>query len=100
MTDSTMGLSFKEAVEMGKYEPTYLSQYKEWAKYDRQIQIQFITQAISNRRRLLRLQWAGLNNQLDFSKKPHLKEALKKVEQALRDLNADEERLFVEYAGS
>lgn len=100
MNDQDHVISFKEAIELGKYEPEYLCRYDEWQKIDRHVQFQFITQALTNRRRQLRLQWAGLNNQLDFSKKPYLKDALKKVEQAMKDLNADEERLFVEFAGS
>ena len=93
-------LTFKEAIEMGKYEPDFLSQFPEWKKFDPQIQYQYVTQGIQNRRRQLRLQWATLCNQLDFSKKPHLKEAARKVEKAIQNLNADEERLIVQYAGS
>jgi len=59
-----------------------------------------LTQALANRRLQLRRQWAGLANQLDFSKKPLLADAQKKVEKALRELNDDEERIFVRYAGA
>ena len=100
MTEPKLYLSFKEVINMGKYEPEYLAQYPEWATFDKQIQFQYITQGIVNRRKQLRTQWAGLNNQLDFSKKPQLKPALQRIEQALKDLNADEERLFIEYAGA
>jgi len=98
--DSPAKLSFKEAIAMGKYEPSFFAEYPEWVTFDRAIQFQYISQGIANRRRLLRIQWAGLNNQLDFSKKPYLKTAVEKVEKAIKDLNEDEERLFVEYAGS
>ena len=97
---SSTDLTLKEAIDLGKYEPEFLSQFPEWEKLDRQIQYQYILKAIDNRRRQLRLQWANLANQLDFSTKPHLKEAQKKVEKALQDFNADEEWLIVEYAGS
>lgn len=91
-------LTFKESIALGKYDASYLSQYQEWRELDRQLQFQFI-EAILNRRHQLRLQWANLANQLNFSKKPHLAEAQKKVEQALRELDEDEEKLMVEYAG-
>jgi hypothetical protein len=92
-------ISFKESIELGKYDAEYLEQYAEWNELDRHLQYQYIVQAIINKRRQLRLQWARLANQPNFSKKPHLADAQKKVEQALRDLDADEEKLMVEYAG-
>ena len=93
-------ITFKESIQLGKYEPEYLNQYKEWQELDRHLQFQYISQAIINKRQQLRLQWARLANQPNFSKKPHLAEAQKKVEQALRDLDENEEKLMVEYAGS
>jgi hypothetical protein len=99
MTQLKLALSFKEAIAMGKYEEEFLNQYDEWKNLDEHIRYQFIIAAIGNRRTQLRQQWAGLANQLDFSKKPHLKEAQKKVEEAMRFLNNEEERLRVEYAG-
>lgn len=99
MADIKPPLSFNEAIDMGKYDEKYLSQYQEWQEFDRQIKFQFITKAITNRRRQLRLQWANMANQPNFSKKPHLAEAQKKVEQALVILDKDEEALMVEYAG-
>lgn len=99
MNNNNLPLTFKEAIDMGKYEQEYLKQYDEWQNMDDHIRFQFISKAIENKRRQLRIQWANLANNLDFSKKPHLKEAQKKVEQAIRDLNDDEEMLQVEYAG-
>lgn len=96
----TNTLTFKEAIDMGVYDENQLGEYPEWQSMTDHIRFQFISQALINRRRQLRQQWAGLANQLDFSKKPHLKQAQKKVEQALRDLNDDEEQLFVKYAGA
>ncbi|MBP9820427.1 hypothetical protein KBC79_06875 [Candidatus Woesebacteria bacterium] len=92
-------LSFAESIELGKYDQEYLSQYQEWRELDRQLKFQFISKAIKKRRLQLRLQWANLANQPNFSKKPHLLDAQKKVEQALVDLDKDEEVLMVEYAG-
>lgn len=99
MSTTTLPLTFKEAIDMGKYDENFLSQYNEWELMDDHIRFQFISKAIANKRRQLRIQWANLANNLDFSKKPHLKEAQKKVEQAIRDLNDDEEMLQVQYAG-
>lgn len=93
-------LSFAEAIDFGKYEPDFLKQFAEWQTFDRYTQFQFIAKALKNRRRRLRLHWAELNNQLDYGKKPYLKEAQKKIEQAISDLNEEEERLLVEYAGA
>lgn len=92
-------LSFDEAIELGKYEESYLKLYPEWQKLDMHLRYQFINKAIINRRRQLRLQWAAMANQPDYSKKPELKVAQKKVEQALRDLDADEEAVMIKYAG-
>ncbi len=99
MNSSTPLLSFAESIELGKYDQEYLSQYQEWRELDRQLKFQFISKAIKKRRLQLRLQWANLANQPNFSKKPHLLDAQKKVEQALVELERDEELLMVEYAG-
>ncbi len=98
--DTQNFLSFKEAIDLGKYDDEFLSQYDEWKKMDNQLKFQFISQAIKNRRYQLRLQWANLANQLNFSKKPQLAQAQKKVEHALKLLDEDEEVLMIEYAGS
>lgn len=100
MSDKTRIITFKESIELGKYEPEYLSQYQEWQELDRHLQFQYISQAIINRRRQLRLQWAQLANQPNFSKKPHLATAQQKVVTALQKLDVDEEELMVAYAGS
>ncbi len=100
MTTTPRLISFKESIELGKYEVEYLSQYKEWQELDRHLQYQYITQALVNKRRQLRLQWALMANQPNFSKKPHLAAAQKKVQKALQDLEIDEEQLMVEYAGA
>lgn len=99
MSDQKFEISFKEALDMGKYQEEFLSKYPEWQNADKQIRAQFINRALKNRRIQLRLQWANLANQLDFSKKPHLAEAQKKVEASLKELNEDEEKLLVKYAG-
>ena len=99
MSNHNLPLTFKEAIDMGKYQEEYLAQYDEWQQMDDHIRFQFISKAIANKRLQLRIQWANLANNLDFSKKPHLKAAQKKVEDAIHDLNDDEEELQVKYAG-
>jgi hypothetical protein len=46
----------------------------------------------------LQVQWAEINNQIDFSQKPHLKLALKNIEKQTTDLTKDEEKYQVEYS--
>lgn len=97
---TTPAISFEKAIELGEYDPEYLAQFSQWATFSKHIQYQYIREALINRRKHLRLQWAELNNQLDYRLKPYLQEAKKKVEQALQNLNDEEERLIVEYAGA
>lgn len=96
----TPPISFEKAIELGEYSPQFLSQYPEWKQMSRHVQYQFIKQALDNRHKQLRRQWADLNNQLDYRLKPHLAEAKKKVEQAMQELNVEEEQIMVEYAGA
>ena len=93
-------ISFEQAIELGEYDPEFLAQYSQWQTMSRHVQYQFIRQALENRHKQLRRQWADLCNQLDFRLKPHLKEAQKKVELEMKKLNDEEERLLTEYAGA
>jgi len=61
------------AVEMGEYDPKYLSTFLEWQRLSKNMRWQTIRRALRNRKRLLRLNYAEIFNQLDFSKKPELK---------------------------
>ena len=97
MEEST-GMSLKEAVEMGEYEPKVLKGYKEWKDLTRNIQWQLIRQGLKRRRELLRTNYAEVFNQIDFSKKPHLAQALKNIEKQLDKLQEEEEKLQVEYS--
>lgn len=91
-------LTLEKAIELGEYEPEFLSQFKEFRNLSRYSQFQLVRQAIKNREQQLRLHYAEINNQLDFRLKPELKKALKNIEQKLADLSTDEEKLFVEYS--
>lgn len=91
-------LSFEEAIKMGEYNPKYLETYPEWSQFSRHVQFQYIKKALDNRRKQLLKQWAEVNNILDFSKKPHLAEALKNITKQIKIVEGDREILFVEYS--
>lgn len=97
-TASSTLITLQKAVEMGEYEPKFLSGFAEWHSLSRHAQFEFIRQALDNRRRHLVSQWAELNNVLDFSKKPYLKQGLKNLEEQMKVLDADRERLYLEYS--
>ncbi len=61
------------------------------------VQFQSIQQGLENHSRQLTTQYAAICNILDFSKKPHLHEALKNIGIQQKKLRADKERLFMEY---
>jgi hypothetical protein len=91
-------LTLQKAIDFGEYNPDYLANFAQWHQLSRHSQFELIKQALENRRRHLLLQWAELNNMLDFSKKPHLKPALKNVEKQLKQVEQDRESLYVEYS--
>lgn len=91
-------LTLNKAIEFGEYHPKDLSNFAEWHQLSRHAQFELIKQAIINRRQHLLLQWAEINNMLDFSKKPHLKPALKNIESQLKQLEVDREKLYVDYS--
>lgn len=91
-------MTLQKAVDMGEYDPDFLATFPEWLELSRHIQCEMVRQALRNRRRQLRVHWAELANQPDFSKKPHLRQAMKNIEIQLNGLQADEERLQIEYS--
>jgi hypothetical protein len=91
-------MTLDEAIELGEYQPEYLMQFEEFAKLSRHGQLQLIRKALKNRHRQLITQYAEINNQLHFSKKPWLQEGLDKVMEKIQKLEEDRERLLVEYA--
>jgi hypothetical protein len=90
-------LSFHEAIEMGEYQPEYLSAYPEWHTFSQHTKLQYIRKALDNRRHQLLAQWADINTALDFRLKPELQQAIKNIEAQLKDLENDREKLYVEY---
>lgn len=91
-------VSLQMAVEAGEYDPKYLSRFKEWAEMTDNIRWQTIRKAIQNRRYLLRLNYAEVFNQLDFSKKPELTKALNNIQKRIEKLQKDEEELQYKYS--
>lgn len=91
-------MTLQKAVDMGEYKPDFLSTFPEWHELSRHLQFQFIRQGIDNRHKQLIMQYAEINNVLDFSLKPHLKEALENVHKQLKKLDEDREELYLEYS--
>jgi len=92
-------MTLQQAINLGEYNPEYLSTFPEWHQISKHTQFQYISMALENRRKQLLQQWAAINNMLDFRMKPELHEALKNVELQMKKLSKDRERLFVEYSG-
>ena len=91
-------MTLQKAVDLGEYDPGYLSTFSEWHTLSRHVQFQFIRQGIDNRRRHLVSQWAEINNVLDFRLKPELKSALENIQNQLKKLDSEQERLYLEYS--
>ncbi len=91
-------MTLQKAIDMGEYNPDFLATFPEWHQLSRHIQWEMIRDGLQNRRRQLRIHWAEIANQPDFSKKPQLHKALKNIEKQLDELQTDEERLQIEYS--
>lgn len=98
MNQSQNNITLQKAIDLGEYNPEYLSTFSEWHDLSQHIQFQYIKTALDNRRKQLVMQYAEINNILDFSQKPELKSALTNIEKQLKMLELDRERLFVEYS--
>lgn len=91
-------ITLSQAVEMGEYDPAKLAAFSQWHTLSRHVQFQLIRQALDNRFKLLLQQWAAIANVPDFSRKPHLNEALRNAELQQEQLQRDKERLYLEYS--
>ncbi len=91
-------LTLQKAIDLGEYEPSYLSKFPEWDQLPRHSKFQLIKQALDNRLKQLAVQWSDVNNVLDFRNKPHLKEALKNIEDQRLKVLQDKEDLYLEYS--
>lgn len=95
---TSIDMTLQKAIEMGEYNPQYLSTFPEWHSLSRHIQFEYIREALDNRNKHLITHWAEINNMLDFRLKPHLAEALKNIESQLKKLDKDREKLYLEYS--
>lgn len=91
-------MTLQKAIDMGEYDPDFLATFPEWHQLSRHIQWEMIRQSLKNRTRQLRIHWAEVSNQPDFSQKPHLAMAMKNIQKQLEELQIDEEKLQVEYS--
>ncbi len=90
-------MTLQKAVDMGEYDPSYLSTFPEWLTLSKHIQFQFIRNGIENRRHLLLQQYAEISNVIDFRLKPELKQTLQNIHKQLKSLDEKFEKLSLEY---
>jgi hypothetical protein len=91
-------MTLEKAIEMGEYDPEYLGTFPEWHDLSRHIQFEYIRKALDNRNRQLVLHWAEINNILDYSTKPELKIAQENIQNQIKKVDKDRERLYLEYS--
>lgn len=90
-------MTLQKAIEYGEYRPEFLETFAEWHTLSPHVQLQFIRKGMENRRKHLLTEWAEINNVLDFRLKPHLKKALKNIEDQMRKLEDDREEIYLKY---
>lgn len=90
-------MTLQKAVDMGEYEPVFLSTFPEWQTMSRHLQFQFIKTGLENRRHQLLQQYAQVSNVLDFRLKPELKKTLANIHKQLKYLDDRFEELTEEY---
>ena len=91
---ASSALTLQKAIDMGEYDPSYLSTFAEWHKISRHMQFEYIRKALDNRNYHLLKQWAEINNMIDFRLKPQMAEALKNIEKQMKKLDSDREKLY------
>lgn len=97
-TSSSKNMTLKEAIELGEYKPEFLATFPEWHTFSRHVQFQHIRQALDNRNKQLLVQWAEINNTIDFRIKPQMAEALKNIQKQMKKLDTDRDKLYYEYS--
>lgn len=95
---ASSAMTLQKAIDLGEYKPEFLETFAEWATLSPHVQLQYIRQAIENRRKHLLTQWAEVNNVLDFRLKPEMKKTLTRIEEQMRTLEADREKIYAEYS--
>ena len=94
---SSVKMTLEKAVEMGEYDPKFLSTFPEWTGLTDNLRWHYIRDAIQNRRKFLLLNWAETSNVLDFSKKPEMKTVMDNIMKQVQLLNQEEEKLRLEF---
>lgn len=99
MTAPSIGtMTLERAVQLGEYEPEYLSQFPEWTVLSKYVQLQYIREGIRNRKRSLMTQYSALNNTLHFSTKAaELEPKLNHIMDLIKQLDRDEEHFLSSY---
>lgn len=91
-------MTLQKAIDMGEYNPAYLSTFAEWHTISRHVQFQYIRQALDNRNKQLLMQWAEINNTIDFRLKPQMAEALQNIQKQMKKLDAVRDKLYYDYS--
>lgn len=91
----TSSMTLQQAIDLGEYNLDVLKTFPEFLNLSSHAQFQLVRQALENKRRQLLMQWAEINNMLDFSKKPELKEALGNIDKKLKQVEKDREEVYL-----
>lgn len=97
-TTTSQFMTLQKALELGEYEPEVLSKFDEWKLLSEHGQWQMIKQGLDNREKQLRVQQAEVFNTVDFSKKPQLMDAIWKIQEKIKKIWDDRERIYLEYS--
>src|SRR6185369_864015 len=90
-------ITLQKAIELGEYEPQVLAKFDEWHKLSRHAQFQLVRKGLDNREHQIVMEWAEVNNVLDFSKKPELQSVLRNLEAQRKQILRDRERLYIDF---
>jgi hypothetical protein len=90
-------MTLQKAVDLGEYNPKYLANFPEWHKLSKFLQLQFIRQGLDNHEGRLMSQWSELANELNYRDRPALKQAQENIMKQIKKVQADRERLYIEY---
>lgn len=94
-TSKKTSMTLQQAIDLGEYDLKVLATFPEFLNLSKHSQFQMVRQALENRRHQLLTQWAETNNMIDFSKKPEMAEALKNIEEQLREVEKDREEIYL-----
>src|SRR3989344_1110067 len=84
-------LTLQKAIDLGEYDPEYLSMFPEWHKLSTHMQWQMVERALKNRRRHLVVKYAELCNEQNYFTNPNLQKAAENIDKKLKQLQLEEE---------